>query len=132
MKEQSTAFDYFGFNFLVVPIENSVSAFSSWKTYNAGEINEENRQALFNSAEISVSKTESFVVPVYKSHAYLPFNLKSNNFFITLKKVVDILYIPIYILYTLKLYSNIIIKVVTLNFRTFVKKVVILNFKQKR
>ena len=64
------------FEFLVMPIENSVSAFSSWKAYNVSEINDRNKQALF-------SKTESFVVPAYKRYAYLSFNLKNYNFSVT-------------------------------------------------
>jgi len=67
------------FEFLVMPIENSVSAFSLWKKYNVGEINEENRQALFSNAE-------SCVLPVSKRYACIPsisFNLKCSNFFVT-------------------------------------------------
>ena len=107
MKER--AFVLREFDFLHVLIRNRVPAFSSWKAYNASEINDKNRQALF-------SKTESFVVPVYEKYAYLSFNLKSNNFSTTHKELGYILYI----LYTLKLYSS------------FITKVVIFNFKQKR
>jgi len=107
MKEQLVALRKF--EFLVRPIADSVSAFSSWKAYNVSEINDKNRQTLF-------SKTESFVLPVYERYAYLSFNLKSNNFSTTHETFEYILYI----LYTLKLYSS------------FITKVVIFNFKRKR